>query len=215
MFARSTADWMNSNGPFKYLHKLNDIRIPYISNIMKISGKKVLDVGAGGGILSTELLKMGANVTSIDLEPSNLSVMREVKDLMKLNNWEIKNENIFDINDKYDIVIASEVIEHVDEQHAFLSRCCELTKKNGAFVLSTINKTLLSHFITITLAENLLGKIDKGTHDSRLYVCPEDVNVKGYSLSNVKPFILNPLSDNFVHIEFPTIHWIGCMTHNS
>ena len=212
MFARSTTEWLNPNGAFKYLYKMNKIRVPYITDLMDIKGKRILDVGAGGGILSLELLKLGAHVTSIDLETSNLDVMKEIRDKTKSNNWEIRNENLFDLRDQYDLVVASEVIEHVQNKHPFLTKCCELTSKEGKVVISTMNKTILSHFITITMAEDILEKIDKGTHDSRLYLCPEDINVKGFHLDNIRPFILNPLTDELQYISWPMIHWIGILS---
>eukprot|EP00834_Sanchytrium_tribonematis_P005085 NODE_286_length_10728_cov_0.553298.p7 type:complete len:231 gc:universal NODE_286_length_10728_cov_0.553298:4117-3425(-) len=209
MFARSTQEWLNPNGPFKYLHKLNKLRIPYIVNHLPIKGKKVLDCGAGGGILSIPLLKMGAQVTSIDLETSNLDVMKEIRLQQKINNWNIQKGNLFDLKEKFDLVIASEVVEHVVDQKSFVRQLCDLS--NDKVYISTINKTILSHFVTITMAEDVLGKIDKGTHNSELFVCPEDINVKGFKLNNVKSFVLNPLLDEFTFNSWPMIHWMGML----
>ncbi len=212
MFAKPTAEWLNPNGAFKYLYKLNDIRLPYITSTLDVKGKKILDVGAGGGILSLPLLQMGAHVTSIDIESTNIDVMREIKNTRNLENWSISKKNLFDLKDDYDLVIASEVIEHVKNQHDFLQKCCELTGKTGNVIVSTMNKTLISHFITIVMAEQILDKIEKGTHDSNYYVCPEDVNLKGYQLNNVKSFLLNPLTDSFTFNTWPMVHWIGTLS---
>ena len=142
-------DWWNKSGHYKLLHRLNPIRLQYILSKCNLNGKKVLDIGCGGGILSEELYKQGAKVTGIDSSSKSISIAKQHADQ---NNYNIKyiNKSIFEISDldTYDFVICFEMIEHINNPKDLIKIIKDHSSKKSGLFLSTINRNLKSFLLT-------------------------------------------------------------------
>ena len=192
-FSQLASEWWLKNGKFKTLHDLQPIRIKYIQDVVnrkKLDKFKILDVGCGGGLVSEGLSKLGANVTGIDFIKENINVAKihARKNNLKINYKMInfENEKIFS---KYDIIVIFEVLEHLSEWKSFIKKIRSNLKTNGILIISTINKNLISKFITIDLAENFLQWIPVNTHKYYKFIKPEELK-----------FFLN--QNNFKNINF-------------
>ncbi|XP_065315806.1 ubiquinone biosynthesis O-methyltransferase, mitochondrial-like isoform X2 [Gordionus sp. m RMFG-2023] len=184
-----SGNWWDEDGEFKPLHSLNNIRVPFIrdkliinnlkSNIFKpLNGYNILDVGCGGGILSEPLANIGANVTGIDTKENiNIAIHHSfnyLPDIKSRLNYisTIVEEHCEQKPNYYDACIASEVLEHVDNYESFVKSCCQTVKPNGKIFVTTINKTRLSKFFVINVAENIMGIVTKGTHHWQKFIHP-------------------------------------------
>jgi polyprenyldihydroxybenzoate methyltransferase / 3-demethylubiquinol 3-O-methyltransferase len=175
----------------KGLHAMNQLRVPFIrdglistglidekkinkSNILE--GIKILEVGCGGGILTKPLSNLKAEITA--LEPSEKLI-----ETARLN---VKNPNVSFLNElienhsqnnkeKYDAVVASEVLEHIQDQKSFLSACVDSLKPGGSIFITTMNKTQPSWMFGVIAAENFMNLVPKDTHDWNLFISPEEV----------------------------------------
>ena len=203
------SEWWDLNGPFKPLHKLNKIRINFITehfpylkdkNFKPLKGKKVLDIGCGGGILCESLARLGASVTGIDTSSNAIKVAKEHSKKNHLNIKYFKSEiSKFQLNEKYDIVTSMEVIEHINNIELFLKEAHNLLNNKGIFIGSTINQTIRSYFLSIIIAEKILGIIPKGTHDWNKYINPNSLRIKLLKQSffdiKIKGIKYNPISN--------------------
>ena len=203
------SEWWNLNGPFKPLHKLNKIRVNFITehfpslkdkSFKPLKGKRVLDIGCGGGILCESLARLGANVTGIDTSSNAIKVAEEHSKKNKLNIRYCKSEvSKFKPNKKYDIITSMEVLEHINNVELFLKKTYYLLNNNGVFIGSTINKTIRSYLVSITIAEKILEIIPKGTHDWNKYINPNSLRIKllkqNFFDIKIKGIKYNPISN--------------------
>tara|TARA_B100000575_G_scaffold292442_1_gene300830 strand:+ start:53 stop:781 length:729 start_codon:yes stop_codon:yes gene_type:complete len=195
-FSEIAEEWWNPEGKFKPLHKFNPIRISYIKdNILsslKLKNKRkplenirILDIGCGGGLLSEPMSRLGANVLGIDASEKNINV---AKLHAKKNNLNIKyfcaSPESLKTNDKFDVILNMEIIEHVEDVDFFLKSCTKLLKRGGIMFVATLNKTLKSYLFAILGAEYVLRWLPIGTHEWEKFVKPNDlVNIlKKYNL---------------------------------
>ncbi|GET92944.1 3-demethylubiquinone-9 3-methyltransferase, putative [Leishmania tarentolae] len=153
--------------------------------------QQVLDVGCGGGILAESLARIGGTVTGIDACAESIEVAERRRQQLAANfsassplfNWpqrlSYRHVSLFDIVEQekrqFDVVVASEVIEHVSDARAFLQALCEATKPGGLLFLSTMDKSLKTAIAYIGVAEMLTGLVEPGTHDWRKFIPPDDV----------------------------------------
>ena len=186
-FSNLSKHWWDLDGPLGSLHKLADVRIEFIlRNITRINQKsrilplqylKCIDVGCGGGILSERLKRLGGNITGIDTSKEAIDVANTHAKKSKLEiNYEYISTSKFlkkYNNLKFDVVIASEVIEHVNDRSKFLSDLSNLLKDRGLIIITTLNKSFPSIILAKIFAENFLKIIPKGTHDVEKFVTPE------------------------------------------
>ena len=208
-FSKIAEEWWNPEGKFKPLHKFNPIRISYIKeNIIetfKLENKKnplknikILDVGCGGGLLSEPMCRLGATVTGIDASDKNINVAKihSQKDNLKINYFCSSPEK-FKIDDKFDVILNMEIVEHVEDVNFFLSSCNKLLKKNGIMFVATLNKTLKSYFFAIIGAEYILRWLPIGTHEWEKFLKPEDL-ISIQKKNNLKLDKLNGMNFNFL-----------------
>ena len=186
-FSNLSKHWWDFDGPLGSLHKLADVRIEFLlRNIARIKkNKKMLplqylnciDVGCGGGILSERLKRLGGNITGIDTSNQAIDVAKEhaKKSNLKINYKCISTSKFLKTHKdlKFDVVIASEVIEHVNNRSKFLHDLSNLLKDRGLIIITTLNKSLPSIVLAKYFAENILKIIPKGTHDIEKFVTPE------------------------------------------
>ncbi len=146
-------------------------------NLIGIVGKKILDVGCGGGILSVPLARLGGNITGIDTSNEAIQVARNYSDMLDLNiNFQHGTiEKILKQKSLFDIVVALEVIEHVNNPGMFLQYCWQLLEKNGLLFISSINRTIKSFLYSIVGAEYILKIIPKGMHNWSKFLSPLEI----------------------------------------
>jgi len=186
-FSKIAEEWWNPDGKFKPLHKFNPIRISYIKNniidtlkleITKkpLNAVKILDIGCGGGLLSEPMSRLGADVVGIDASEKNIKIASLHA---KKNNLDIKyvcaSPENFETNDKFDVILNMEIIEHVDNVDLFLKSCSRFLKKDGIMFVATLNKTLKSYIFAIIGAEYIMQWLPIGTHSWEKFVKPEDL----------------------------------------
>ncbi|MBI5327292.1 MAG: bifunctional 2-polyprenyl-6-hydroxyphenol methylase/3-demethylubiquinol 3-O-methyltransferase UbiG [Deltaproteobacteria bacterium] len=215
-------EWWDAKGRFASLHKINPLRFNYFAGkIGELKGKRVLDIGCGGGILSEEFVKKGALVTGIDLSPVALDA---AKSHAKESGLEIDYRltspaqlavslgTDFKSVPVFDIVICAEVLEHVDDLAGFLKDCCGLLKKEGYFLFSTINKTVSAKFFAIFIAENF-NMVPKGTHDYNRFIRPSTlVNIlsqNDVTVEDIKGMTFDPLGFEFKISDNTNINYLG------
>jgi len=223
-FSRIAEEWWNPDGKFKPLHKFNPIRISYIKdNIVstfKIQNKKkplekvkILDIGCGGGLLSEPMRRLGAEVVGIDASEKNINV---AKLHAKKNNLDIKylctSPEKFKINNKFDVILNMEIVEHVEDVNFFLKSCSKLLKKNGIMFVATLNKTFKSYIFAIIGAEYILRWLPIGTHEWEKFIKPEELikiqkknNLKLDKLDGMK---FNPITDEWKLTQDKSINYI-------
>ena len=212
-FSRIAEEWWSPSGKFKPLHKFNPIRIAYIrDNIIKtfklkhknkpLEKVKILDIGCGGGLLSEPMHRMGAQVTGIDASEKNINI---AKLHAKKNNLKIKyycgSPENFKINNKFDVILNMEIIEHVQDVSFFLQSCSKLLKNDGIMFVATLNKTLKSFIFAIVGAEYVLKWLPIGTHDWDKFIKPNEL-IDILKKNNLKLEKLDGLKFNLITDEW-------------
>ena len=201
-FNQLSDEWWNENGKFKILHQIKSHRMSYILdqiNNRNIRNLKILDVGCGGGIICEPLAKLGARVTGIDFAPNNIiaAKIHSKKNKLKINyiNKDIEKSKL---DEKFDIILMFEVLEHLDNWKKTIKNIKKNLNKNGLIIISTINRNLLSKLFAINIAENILNWIPKGTHDYNKLIKPEELKKillkEKFNFNNIKGLVFNPLN---------------------
>ena len=194
-FSKIADEWWDANGKFKPLHRFNPIRIKYIidkctyhfnlkNNNDKLYGLKFLDIGCGGGLVSEPLCRLGGNVTGIDASSKNIEVAKihAQKNKLKIKYLNTSPEKK-QIQDKFDVILNLEVIEHVENVDLFMKSATELLKKNGIMFIATINRTFESYMKAIVGAEYILRWLPIGTHDWQKFLTPGEIEQKFIKLN--------------------------------
>ena len=202
LFNQLSDEWWNENGKFKILHQIKSHRISYILdqiNNRNIRNLKILDVGCGGGIICEPLARLGAKVTGIDFAPNNIiaAKIHSKKNKLKINyiNKDIEKSKL---DEKFDIILMFEVLEHLDNWKKTIKNIKKNLNKNGLIIISTINRNLFSKLFAINIAENILNWIPKGTHDYNKLIKPEELrkilSKEKFNFKNIKGLVFNPLN---------------------
>ena len=186
-FSKIASQWWDPNGKFKPLHKFNPIRIEYIKNniikhfkikttINPLKKINILDIGCGGGLLSEPMCRLGAKVVGIDASKKNIEIAKfhAKKNDLKIN-YICSSPEVLKIDEKFDVILNMEIVEHVEDINFFIKKSSELLKKNGLMFVATLNKTLKSYMFAIIGAEYILQWLPIGTHDWEKFVKPEDL----------------------------------------
>lgn len=203
-FAQDSADWWNADGPFAPLHRMTPARIRFIKEaIGTVKGKTILDIGCGGGLVSVPLCRLGAKVTGIDADATAISVAMQHAEAENLSINFINGaaEDLARQNKKFDVVLALEIIEHVDNPSLFIELCADLVKPDGLVIFSTLNRTWKSYALGIIAAERILGWVPIGTHDWKKFIKPSELakmaGSAGLTLRDAKGMVYNPLKSEF------------------
>lgn len=195
-------DWWNKSGNYRLLHKLNPIRLEYITSRFNLKNKKVLDIGCGGGILTEKLHKMGAKVTGVDSSQKSIKIATQHAKEQKFD-IEYINASILEISDlgKYDCIVCFEMIEHVSDPNKLIEKIKEFSSDQCHLFMSTINRNLKSFIFAKIAAEYMLQIVPKGTHQYAKFVTPYELDKllekNEYNLNNLDGIAFNPLNETF------------------
>ncbi len=178
-FSALAARWWDPESEFKPLHAINPLRLEWIQEQSgSLSGKRVLDVGCGGGILSESMAALGATVTGIDLAEKSLKVARlhGLESGVKVDYRAIPVETLAEEEPaKYDVVTCMEMLEHVPDPGSVVRACSTLVKPGGWVFFSTLNRNLKSFVFAIVGAEYVLGLLPRGTHSHENFITPSEL----------------------------------------
>ncbi|NXI70521.1 COQ3 protein, partial [Anseranas semipalmata] len=220
--------WWDEQGEYSALHSMNDIRVPFIRDTLlnmssnyhlgiPLSGIKILDVGCGGGLLSEPLGRLGASVTGIDPLEDNIRTADRHKsfDPVLAERIQYKSSSLEEIVEEsmetFDVIVASEVVEHVADLEMFIKCCSQVLKPEGSLFITTINKTQLSYILGIVVAEKIMGIVPEGTHEWEKFVSPEELErlleSHGFSVKTVNGMLYNPLTGSWSWMESTSINY--------
>lgn len=177
-FEKMAQSWWDPQGDFKPIHLLNPYRLNYIAEKANgLFGKKVLDVGCGGGILSEAMAKMGASVTGLDMttEPLNIAKQHAEQNGLEIDYQQITIEDFVtqqqaENAEKFDVITCMEMLEHVPDPLSIIQSCQQLLKPNGVLFLATINRTFKAYALVVVGAEYVLNLVPKGTHEYEKFI---------------------------------------------
>ncbi|KAI8343099.1 S-adenosyl-L-methionine-dependent methyltransferase [Chlamydoabsidia padenii] len=184
-FSDISEQWWDPHGEFGMLQLLNPPRVAYvrdrltsIKSAKPFEGFRMLDIGCGGGLLSESLVRLGGNVVGADASSDNIKMakLHAQKDPGlwrgpgKLDYRHTTAEDLLAVNEQFDVVLAMEIIEHVNQPLNFLKTCGQLVRPGGSLFLSTMSRTPIAYGLTVFLAEKMLGLVHDGTHDWSKYI---------------------------------------------
>ena len=204
--------WWDKNSEFKPLHDMNPIRVNYIDQRSPLAGKRVLDIGCGGGILCEALAQRGADVTGIDMADNSLKVAKlHSLDSGLSINYQLTTAEEFASNtaiEPFDMITCLEMLEHVPDPSSIINACQTLLKPEGDLFLSTINRNPKSYMLAILGAEYVLNLLPRGTHQYEKFIKPSELGkclrANRFSIQNLSGLLYNPMTKNFKLSETDT-----------
>lgn len=203
-FEELASRWWDPNSEFKPLHEINPLRLDYINRLAALPGKKVLDVGCGGGILSESMAQCGASVTGIDMGKGPLEVARLhlLESGLDVDYQHIPVERLAAATpEKFDVVTCMEMLEHVPDPGSVVRACTDLVKPGGHVFFSTINRNPKAYLLAIVGAEYLLRLLPKGTHDYAKFIRPSEldnwIRQAGLETRDITGMTYNPLTQTY------------------
>ena len=222
-FDQPNQDWWDESGSFSALHRLTPCRVEYIVQVIKrniinkhinsstqiCNNLNILDVGCGGGLLCEPLSRLGGNVTGIDVSENAIITAKQHASKMGLKiNYICTSLEELNLKKDFDLIIASEVIEHVLDRKYFLKMIRKISSNKTSFIFTTINKSIPSLLFGKFAAEYILNLIPKGTHDWEKFVTPQKLYLEalenGIYLNN-----FSGLTPNIFNKEFNLTSYLG------
>ncbi|MFM8151848.1 MAG: bifunctional 2-polyprenyl-6-hydroxyphenol methylase/3-demethylubiquinol 3-O-methyltransferase UbiG [Polynucleobacter victoriensis] len=201
-FSALAHHWWDPSSEFKPLHAINPLRLGWIQEYVSIAGKKVLDVGCGGGILAESMAVAGAQAKGIDLSEKALKVadLHSLESGVKVEYEYISAENLAQKEaGQYDVVTCMEMLEHVPDPLSIIKSCAALVKPGGKVFFSTLNRNPKSYLFAIIGAEYVLRILPKGTHDYKKFIKPSELNEfireAGLELNELIGLSYNPITE--------------------
>jgi 2-polyprenyl-6-hydroxyphenyl methylase / 3-demethylubiquinone-9 3-methyltransferase len=204
-FQSIASRWWDTESEFKTLHDINPLRINYIEQQCGgLEGKKVLDIGCGGGILSEAMAAKGAIVTGIDMAELSLDVARMhlMESGLKVDYQQITAEEFCALHtQQFDIVTCMELLEHVPQPSSIINAAAQALKPEGGMVLSTLNRNPKSYLLAIVGAEYIMKMLPKGTHDYNKFIKPSElaraVRDSGMEVQDVSGMSYHPITRQY------------------
>jgi len=214
-FSRLAGDWWNPRGPMAALHKFNPVRLAYIRDqavarfgrdakkLDCLKGLRILDIGCGGGILSEPLARLGAQMVGADPSADNIEAARaHARESGVAADYRATTaEELAGANEKFDIVLAMEVVEHVSDVRLFVKTCAAMVKPDGLMIAATLNRTMKSFALAIVGAEYVLRWLPRGTHQWDKFVTPNELEIaferSGLRVTAEKGVIYNLFADRW------------------
>ena len=208
-FDAAAATWWDPRGDARWLHRYNPVRVAYIRDQAArrfgrdparpdcLAGLRILDIGCGAGVLCEPLARLGADVVGADPARKAIEVARRhAREAGLAVDYRCApSEALADAGERFDIVLAMEVIEHVTDSDLFIARCAELVPPGGLMILSTLNRTVKSLVFAIVIAEYVLRLLPRGAHQWNRFLTPDEVKLamarNGLAVSDVSGVTLN------------------------
>ena len=230
-FSKIADEWWSQTGKFKPLHKFNPIRISFIrrkiiqhfsldeKSTKPFANLKIIDIGCGGGLVAEPFSRMGADVTGVDASEKNISVAKihAEKSELKINYFVDSIETFAEKEEKYDVVFALEIIEHVADVENFIKGCSKVLKPNGLLFIATMNRTLKSLALAKIAVEYVLRWLPQGTHDWKKFLKPSEVNFytsqNGLNLLELKGFSYNIIKDEWKEVDNLDVNYAAVFTN--
>ena len=211
-FAKDSGQWWDENGPFAPLHRLNPVRMKYIreqvcdhfgfsqTTLKPFEKMSFLDIGCGGGLVCEPLARLGAHVTGIDADENAIMTAQRHAAEFGLN-IDYKVGSAESLKTRFDVVLALEVIEHVQDPARFVKTCASLAKPGGCVIFSTLNRTAKSFALGIVAAAYILNWVPRGTHDWKAFVRPSELSryarAAGLVPEQITGLVFDPLAGCF------------------
>ena len=193
--------WWDPTSEFRPLHEINPLRLEWINARAALSGKSVVDVGCGGGILAESMARKGARVTGIDLSEKALKVadLHGMESGIQVRYEKIAAEDLAAREPgQFDVVTCMEMLEHVPDPASIVRACTAMVKPGGHVFFSTLNRNPKAYLFAIIGAEYLLRMLPKGTHDYAKFITPAElarfIREAGLELDGFKGLSYNPLT---------------------
>jgi len=203
-FSQLASRWWDPQGEFRPLHEINPLRLEWIDSRASLAGKKVLDVGCGGGILAEAMAQRGAHVTGIDLGQKSLRVaqLHLLSSKADVVYEEASAEQFAEQHaGEFDVVTCMEMLEHVPEPSSAVAACARLVRPGGQVFFSTINRNPKSYLFAVIGAEYLLRLLPRGTHDYLRFIKPSELSrwsrAAGLRTAELTGMTYNPFSQRY------------------
>jgi len=207
-FEALASRWWDLNSEFKPLHEINPLRANYIDEFSPVAGRKLIDVGCGGGILAESMAHRGAHVTGIDMGEAPLSVARihQLESGVSVTYQQSTAEAMAEAQpEDFDIVCCLEMLEHVPDPAAVITACAQLAKPGASLYFSTINRNPKAFVFAIVGAEHILKLLPAGTHEYAKFIKPSEiaswVRAAGLNLEGMTGLTYNPLTQRYKLVE--------------
>jgi 2-polyprenyl-6-hydroxyphenyl methylase/3-demethylubiquinone-9 3-methyltransferase len=211
--------WWDPNSEFKPLHEINPLRLEWIHAKAAITGKTVLDVGCGGGILAESMAKKGAIVTGIDLSDKALKVakLHSLESGVKLDYEKIPVEELAErAPGSFDVVTCMEMLEHVPSPASIIQACATLVKPGGHVFFSTLNRNAKAYLFAILGAEYILRMLPKGTHDYAKFITPAElgryIREAELDIGSFKGMSYNPFTQIYALNDDTSVNYLVACT---
>ena len=203
-FEALAARWWDPTSEFKPLHEINPLRMGLLTSITSLAGKRVLDIGCGGGILAEAMARQGAEVVAIDMAEASLSVARlhQLESKLDIDYRRIPAEELAEQEPaSFDVVTCLEMLEHVPDPSAIVAACQKLVKPDGEVLFSTINRNPKSYLFATIGAEYILNLLPRGTHEYAKFIRPSELagwaREAGLSLKEQRGMTYNLLTKRY------------------
>jgi 2-polyprenyl-6-hydroxyphenyl methylase/3-demethylubiquinone-9 3-methyltransferase len=208
--------WWDQDGDFRPLHQLNPLRLDWIDQLVRLPGKRALDVGCGGGILAESMALRGAEVLGIDLSTKPLKVAQLhalEAGVTNLRYREVSAEDLaIEAPASFDVVTAMEMLEHVPDPASVVRACAALVKPGGWVFFSTINRNAKAWLLAIVGAEHVLKLLPKGTHEYQRFIRPSELTrfarEAGLMPDGFKGLKYNPLTQRFKLTDDTSVNYL-------
>jgi len=203
-FGSMAERWWDIQGEFKTLHDINPLRLQFIERYVDIVGKRIVDVGCGGGILTEGLAKHGADALGIDLSEDLIDIadLHGLESGVTAHYQKISAEDLAEQQpESFDHVTCMEMLEHVPDPGSIISACARMVKPGGMVFFSTLNRKPKAYLLAICAAEYILRMLPKGTHDFKTFIKPSELcqsaRAAGLELQGMVGIEYNPFSKRF------------------
>jgi 2-polyprenyl-6-hydroxyphenyl methylase / 3-demethylubiquinone-9 3-methyltransferase len=214
-FSRHAADWWDARGPMAALHKFNPVRLAYIRDkttqkfardpkrLDCLKDLRMLDIGCGGGILSEPLTRLGARMVGADPSQENIdaAAAHAEQSGVTVDYRATTAEQLAADGERFDVVLAMEVVEHVADVKSFVATCASMVNPGGLMIAATLNRTLKSFALAIVGAEYILRWLPRGTHQWDKFVTPNELELAferaGLAVTGERGVIYNPFADRW------------------
>ena len=207
--------WWDPTSEFKPLHEINPLRLNFIKSSVNLKGKKVLDVGCGGGILSESIANAGADVTGIDQGDKVIQIakLHAKESGVKIKYKHINIEDFYkNTDERFDVITCLEMLEHVPDPNSIINTCSKLLKPGGKIFFSTINKNLKAFLFAIIGAEYILNLLPKGTHEYKKFIKPSQLQAwasgNNLSFDSIIGMTYNPITQKYKLSQDTSVNYI-------